>query len=124
MKLTLVVGLPGSGKTYFATSLGGTLIDDISINTADKTQITGDHLVVTDPNACQVDPATVLRKLTEWFGEREISVFAFENDVDACMKNISARADSRVITKQTMHALAKNYRPEEWGTVVPVFKTD
>ena len=50
MRITLIIGLPASGKTTYAKTLGGFLVDDPqSIN---ELPLECDHLVITDPNFC------------------------------------------------------------------------
>ncbi len=126
-QLILIVGLPGSGKTKLARDMsfyGVTLFDDISVNT-DYEKIDRvkdeDYIVVTDPTAILYPKEKVFSKLREWFGERDLAVFAFENDPDSCWKNIQGR-DDRIISQSFIEQLSKNYIPEDWGRVIPVWR--
>ena len=124
-RLTFIVGLPGSGKTHLANTLlgdDGVLIDDISVMTNSNIGVDGDHLIVTDPNACYHDPERVMAKLRVWFGERQITVLAFENDPDQCWANIALRNDDRRISRAGINAMAARYSPSQWGEVVPVWR--
>ena len=50
MKITLIIGLPASGKTEFAKKLDGFILDDPkSLNDFPKYV---NHLIITDPNFC------------------------------------------------------------------------
>lgn len=103
MKVILIAGLPGSGKTYLAETIGEVrdangvpdfhVIDDIGhVGLLDSYLGLGLNAVVTDPNFCK----TPTRELAEaWikshYPTAEIEWIFFENNPDECRKNVARR---------------------------------
>lgn len=115
-RVALIVGLPGSGKTYLAqeyVARGYVLFDDPK---------TGDHnhrdailaavrlgqdVVVCDPHLCvqtvQQAAGTLLRVLGA-----DIEWVYFENDPVTCARNIRYRNDGRVVS-DSLRMLSRHY---------------
>lgn len=120
MKLTVIVGLPGSGKTHLGKELeaqGALLIDDISINGGlDRlSKVVGHpHIVITDPNLCiSQDKQAAERMLPNICPGYEIEWIFFQNDSKACLNNILHRqnkGDYRQV-KNFVRMLATMYNP-------------
>lgn len=128
-KITFIVGLPGSGKTSLAQQMlgpGDVLLDDFSRDPAGFYAIGKEsvgRLIITDPNACFAPRDAVLGVLTDYFGEADITIIAFENDPEACWSNLLLRDDSRAISKQYIITMSRKYNPAQWSDDIrPVYR--
>jgi len=96
MKIIFVVGLPGSGKTSYAKTIGGVLVDDPK-GLDDFPLERVDLLVVSDPMLCVLktreEGEEVLR---ERYGDFETEYIFFENDPCQCLSNSQRRKDKPV----------------------------
>lgn len=96
MKIIFVVGLPGSGKTCFAKTLGGVLVDDPK-GLEDFPKYRVDLLIVADPMLCVLktreEGEEVLR---DRYGDFESEYVFFENDPSQCLSNSKRRKDKPV----------------------------
>ncbi len=97
MLITLIIGLPGSGKT----ELGKTIPCEIFID--DPTFFYGDlpdkctHMVITDPHFCNkhiLNSAKTQLKIT--YGDVQFNEIYFENDPIQCKKNALLRPNKPV----------------------------
>jgi len=120
MKITLVIGLPASGKTTYAKTLGGFLVDDPK-SLSDLPEY-ADHLVITDPNLCidSVINASIL-KLYEKYSKYNVNItrIYFENDPIQCYKN-SLNRDGKLVTKY-IKLLSQTYKPDEKCLIIPCY---
>lgn len=117
MKIIIIVGLPGSGKTYLGKELsqGGDFIDDISIHGLKSLEnVTKDLLVITDPYLCrQTDRTKAQIILSKKFPNCKIEWIYFENDVQKCINNVNKRfnnGDKRKVLG-LIAILSKEYNP-------------
>lgn len=109
MKITFIVGLPGSGKTYFGNQLldlrGGVFLDDISTLNQIKGSI-GQDIIISDVFLCREkerDKATrIINKIALKVGfQYDIEWVFFENNPAQCLKNVEYRekqGDKRRVT--------------------------
>lgn len=111
--ITLIVGLPGSGKTFLANQLStpSTVIIDDIISIDQLPEDCGD-LIITDVNFCDstiLEKAKVelLKKYGIW---THIEVHYFECDADAARRNIEYRNDGRNV-EGTIRRFEKIYKP-------------
>lgn len=114
LHIILVVGLPGSGKTYWAqaraaqTEIPTYVLDDprtpedLTPAFAWLNQLpAGDHpaeLIVCDPNAC--DPEVLKRARTFWRAYGHVQAVFFENDPTHALHNVhlrQERGDARAV---------------------------
>lgn len=119
MRITLIIGLPGSGKTYFAKTLGGVLVDDpSSLNELPKKC---DHLIITDPDFCNKNTLnSCIDILQLMYDDVTIEKIYFDNDPIQCKKNASTRKDK--IVDSYINYLSQIYIPDILCKVLPCYK--
>lgn len=93
-KITLIVGLPGSGKTHYARNvLQSPVIDDI--NSIEQLPVSGDFAII-DVNFCD---ANIMRKAKDFlmtkYDNVEFVEIYFENDPEKARANVIRRNDGR-----------------------------
>lgn len=130
-KVTIYVGLPGSGKTTYARqnfAPDEVFFDDPS---ADETRLkvlkahvqAGGNAVITDVYSVDSKLRELAEsKLREW-GVTEIDWIFFENDPENCIRNIEHRRDGRVVSYGYVREAAKHYTIPEGAKILPVFKS-
>lgn len=136
LRVTFIVGLPGSGKTHLARSMlghGVSLIDDFSAILQEdsdglftfirRTRVVCNHFVIADPMAVQNTPDSICKGLMSYLGEDvDVTFIAFENDVEACIANLHRRNDGRHVSDAGVRAMSKVYDPYIFGDVRPVYR--
>lgn len=130
ISITVIIGLPGSGKTTLALKMVDDktfLIDDFSLNKElvnDFLKTGLNRLVITDPRLCSTTKKRAETVLKTYLGDNIfISWIAFENDVESCWKNVQERKDGRVIGRYFLDSLSEKYTPFEFtDNPKPVFK--
>jgi predicted kinase len=93
----LIVGLPGSGKTFLGKrfeSKGFYLVDDPK--DLNFLQHAKDKIVITDPHLCSVKNRSFAIDTLKNLGYH-VKVLYFENQPDKCKKLIKHRNDGRVV---------------------------
>lgn len=100
-KAILIIGLPGSGKTFLANSeyvpKGYNLVDDpkdrnLILNYIKQNK----NIVITDPHLCNPQNRKKAIDYFNIFGYQVECIF-FENNVEKCQKNLIFRNDGRKI---------------------------
>ena len=101
-KVLLLVGLPGSGKSHEARSLraeGWYVVDDPDPLTGRDdiaaALAAGQNVVIADTHLCRPSNRRKAEAYFCQYPEVELLWTFFENDVDACRRNIAYRADGR-----------------------------
>lgn len=124
-RVTIIVGLPGSGKTYlanhFAQQHNAVVFDDIvreDIPRLLTALAAGQDCVVTDPHLCDEAQRKACATMV---AEHDTQWVFFANDPDACLRNVAQRNDGRVVTK-TILQYAKLYAPDAACDIVPVWQ--
>lgn len=111
-KIHLIIGLPGSGKTYYANKhfKNIQIVDDIT----DLRQLpTAKEFVVTDVNFCdRLTLENARNVLTKLYGEVIFNHIYFENNPDKARKNVERRNDGRYV-EGTIRRFAPIYNPPE-----------
>ena len=112
MKITLIIGLPGSGKTWLANELAEpttAIIDDIT--SLDQLPDDAEELIITDVNFCD---STILNQATailrERYGSISIERVYFENDAALARQNVERRNDGRNV-EGTIRRFESIYQP-------------
>lgn len=129
MQITCVVGLPGSGKTHYVRNhmhVTDWLVDDpLHLYMLPDPEGLAPQLVSTlwicDPYFCIQDvrhKAELI--LCDHYAVCPSWVF-FENDPEACMRNVTHRDDGRKV-RGLIHALKSRYQIPTGATVLPVWQ--
>ena len=133
--ITMIVGLPGSGKTTLAKrlvkeSLFDTfLADDFSKNAEDCLSMFDaskyENIVITDPMLCGVEQKVAESTILEMFNlpkeDVNFSWIYFENDVENCLVN-SEREPKPGGVRNFIHSFSKKYTIPNDAKVLPVYK--
>lgn len=130
MNITLVIGLPGSGKSYLLSlyePYRRVIIDDVSINSDDLNLVQPDtkHLVITDISCCDKKvEQKAIEYLTKRFENRKptIDFIYFENNLEQCWENVKSRNDNRAISYHFLRNLSAKYTPDTTKTVLRVYQ--
>jgi ABC-type glutathione transport system ATPase component len=112
-KITLIVGLCGSGKTYLANIIKKfsqqfrptVLFDDIKKDDFEKVKVAvkqNKDIIITDPWLCYPKELSKAKEMLEKLGT--IDIIYFENDPEACLENIKRRNDGRKVEGFNKHA--------------------
>lgn len=123
MRVTLIAGLPGSGKTFLLRSMreeGATCIDDIrSLSDLPRQRVP--WLAISDVNFCRQDARRSAEfEIARRFGPIDLEWIFFENDPDQCRTNAMARMDSRDVHAD-IDVLCRLYVVPEDAKCIPVF---
>lgn len=123
MRVTLVAGLPGSGKSHLLSEkadAGALTIDDISDLDA-LPDSPAPWLVIADVNFCiaEVREAAVAH-LVQRYGSIEVDWIFYENNPDQCLANARGRDDGRDVDAD-IRILSRRYTIPADADVVPVY---
>jgi hypothetical protein len=129
LKITVLVGLPGSGKTTYGESLGGCFVDDTSILGLKLVvlaiQEQNPNIVVSDVQLCKASTRELAK---QWFEAcapgYEIKWVYFENDPIQCLANVELRkadGDDRKV-EDLIQILSKEYTVGTDGEVRKVWR--
>lgn len=108
--ITCLVGLPGSGKTWYAKNVlkPDVLVDDPKdISDFPRELPVDKHMCVCDPMLC-LKKCRDKSKLPVMYPEHEIQYIFFENAPEKCKKNVDFRCDGRYV-EITGRMLTKMY---------------
>jgi hypothetical protein len=116
--ITLIIGLPGSGKSYLGRDLCDTtnrpFFDDA--DTVPLLQSTG--FIITHPMMCLITVRTaVVNSLKTHYPDAQHTFLYFENDPHKARENAKRRADKPVFG--LISYLTRIYTPE--GTPLPIW---
>ena len=120
MRITLIVGLPGSGKTYLANKLAlerTTVIDDIT--SCEQLPESPKELIITDVNFCDAKILeTAKYRLKDMYPNAEFDIIYFENDAKKARLNVLYRNDGRNV-EGTISRFERIYSPPTDGLFPP-----
>jgi hypothetical protein len=120
MKVTMIVGLPASGKTHYAETIanGRKIVDDPQ-SLSDLEGMDNDFIIC-DPHLCHVNKFDVEDRIKKVYPEAVFEWIYFENDPEQCLKNAKNRLDKKV--DNFIKLLAKQYVIPINAKVLPVWK--
>lgn len=121
-RVTFLIGLPGSGKTWYINNVlkskGYDLIidDPKDSKEIDRGIAEGLRMLISDPWLCDLD---IRRRAVAKFRDNHWGVDAifFENDQSKCKKNIRRRNDGRLVNN--LHAF--NYDVPPGVQTIPIW---
>lgn len=126
MRVTLVAGLPASGKTTMLRGLasdGAVCVDDISDLGALPAQRVP-WFAVSDVNFCRPGVrAAAEAEIGRRYGAVEVEWVFFANDPRQCLVNAAARNDGRDVAAD-IHVLSRVYVIPEEAVSVPVYEVE
>jgi broad-specificity NMP kinase len=120
----VIIGLPGSGKTTFAKTLGGRLVDDATQNEDElMAALRSDGLVViTDVNAVFSTHEAIVALIRK-HRAGDIWFICYENDPAACWLNLCERGDDKAsrsgLTRMSMAYDVERFEPD---MILPVYR--
>jgi hypothetical protein len=110
MRISLLVGLPGSGKSSLAKTLGADVVVDDPMDPREVLGLACAHLLIVDQSLCDPDSfeaATAL--LAAEYPNAKLSALFFANDPQQCLRNAARRPDKIVDGRISM--LSAVYAP-------------
>ncbi len=137
--IIVVIGLPGSGKTFLSNRFKDRVVfDDFITNFYDgillKTVREGKKILINDPRLCIYKIfINVIDKITQFVRREDVHLILFENNPIDCINNIADIADIADIEPNkkrglefTITTYSKQYdlnNYKEWNnTILPVYK--
>ena len=122
INIILIIGLPGSGKTTYATTnfSDWPLIDDLSLDKDRLTTITS-NVVITDPILTSYSKEKIIEFFSDYISDFALTVYAFENNIDQCYQNLLNRKDGRKISLSYIEHLSKNYVLDSYDYIISVW---
>ena len=131
-KITLIVGLPGSGKTTLAQSMLNSdtfLIDDPSRNKhifQEAVESLKSNIIICDPLLTFTKVDSVISFLKRKFGnDVDFEWIYFDNDPDQAWENHEHRnlTEYRNLNKRGFEEMSKKYIIPNGATVIPVYRS-
>jgi adenylate kinase family enzyme len=134
MKITVLVGLPGSGKSHYGRALAKErnipFFDDCATDTDvwDKAVIciaSGQDCVLADPGFC-ID--RIKKKFVDQIialnNSIDLNFIYFANEPDVCVNNLSKRTDGRKVSKRFAYDLSNWYTVPEGAVTIPCYRSN
>ena len=130
--LTIIIGLPGSGKSHIMKKFEDHIIFDDFIGSfydgkLIKALLQNNKVCSSDPRMCLSDIFNrFINKILQYIKKSEIYLILFENDPEQCLKIIKYRHDGKQSIEETIKNYSKyydlnNYKKFE-HEIVSVFK--
>ena len=112
MKVTIIIGLPGSGKSYLIDKIARnhTILDDfVSPEKIHMALSLRDDVIMADPYLCEPDILKKVIKIVEIYTS-DIEYIYFENNKEKAIANAENRGRG---VKGLIHQLSTVYTPPE-----------
>ena len=114
MKITMLVGLPCSGKTHYGKGSGCLFIDDVSLMDTKvlKEMIKDMNIIIADVFLCRPRERTSAQRWFDLnFPDAQLEWVFFENNREKCLTNMRhhrSLGDDRKV-EDLIHVLSKDY---------------
>lgn len=132
MKITVIVGLPGSGKSHYGNSLSFSIghlffddcVTDLEVwEAAEACILAGQDCILADPGFCiDRQKKKLLDKLATLNPNAQIEFIYFANEPDICAENVSTRTDGRAVSKRFAYDLSKWYTVPAGVPTIPCYR--
>ena len=131
VKINVIVGLPGSGKTTFGKSICNDttlFLDDLSMQPDAVAKFDNnihDSIVITDPMLCGISRSRIIQKCFDWFkmNSAYFQFYYFENNPAACIVN-AVNDPKPGGTTGLIKTLTKSYVIPDNVTVLKVYQPE
>ena len=126
-KLIIIIGLPGSGKTTYMTTLDTYVIFDDFLDQFFNGRVISaiknkENVCIADPRLCLFDVFTrIIDELERYIDRTNIKLIQFENNPELCVENISLRNDNRKGIIQSIYVYSTRYilsNYEKWDYII------
>jgi predicted kinase len=124
-KVTVIVGLPGSGKSHYINEHADkdTMIVDDPKHISELPDKLTSNLIIADCHLCKPKSREALNNILDIrYPKAEIEYIFFENNPDQCLKNVKHRNDGRYV-EPTIKNYSKVYTIPEDAITVSIFDT-
>lgn len=127
MKITALIGLPGSGKSHYLFKFKNNpdyiIIDDPK-SKDELPENTDKNIIIADCHLCIPSIRIQFEKIIkDKYPNHLIELVFFENNPEMCHKNSNYRNDGRVVNL-TINEYSKKYVIPEGYNILPVYDTD
>lgn len=132
MKITVLVGLPGSGKSHMGRALskerGCPFFDDCATEPEIWEEVilcikNGRNCILADPGFC-IDriKKKFFAQVAAVTDQAEFEFIYFANEPDVCANNVFNRTDGRKVSKRFAYDLSKWYTVPEGIATIPCYR--
>lgn len=127
MKIIAVIGLPGSGKSYYLDKFKNNpdyiIIDDPK-NISEIPVDVDKNILIADCHLCRKEVLNSFKQvINKILPKHSIELVFFENNPNQCLKNVEYRNDGRKV-EATIIQYSKKYEIPEGEKVIPIFNTE
>jgi len=115
--LIIIVGLPGSGKTFMSETFPDyTIIDDYycTYYTCQLNEVLAQYpkVIINDPRFCnELKFTNIIEEAKKVLAEEQIFYIFFENDVQQCLVNLRERIDNKKDVICFVNKMTNKYNP-------------
>ncbi len=135
MSLVIIIGLPGSGKTFLSKKYSEYVIFDDFIDNYFSGQVVNELNKIKNGNkVCLIDPRLCLPNIfkrymiefQKYVNNDNILLILFENNPQQCIKNVANRTDGKRNIESTIFKYSQVYDTENYtkykNEVISVYK--
>jgi hypothetical protein len=130
-KVIIIIGLPGSGKSFISKNLTDRIIFDDFVSTyyngeAEQALMSDQKVCLIDPRLCVPDVFNrYIGRIEKIVPREEITLVLFSNEPAKCIENVLKRNKDTSSFENSIREYSLRYRPdtyESWNSVeIPVW---